>query len=149
MKIVSESEEKLLQNDLANYLLDYAAKNKIKHYIIPGEPRDISFSYKKNRTIIINSNWYSPKEIPFIIGHEIGHVMLHDGPGINFCDYFNGENSEEKAADNYSLSLIYHYASNADSSFKEPGDFMNAYGIPYRIEDSVKELFKRNNNLSF
>lgn len=47
MKIVSESEEKLLQNDLANYLLDYAAKNKIKHYIIPGEPRDISFSYKK------------------------------------------------------------------------------------------------------
>ncbi|WFD52966.1 IrrE N-terminal-like domain-containing protein [Lactobacillus phage P185] len=95
--------------------------------------------------MVINLNWHNQSELPFIIGHEIGHFILGD-KGVLYYSSFSGQNSEEKSADLYSLNLLYNYACSRGQYFEEPGQFLSAYGIPFRMTDATKELFKRNDN---
>ena len=76
------------KEELIEYLLNYAR----------GEPYDPALSFKHKHKMIINTNWHNSNELPFIIGHEIGHLMLGDS-GIAYWPSFSGQNSEEEEAD--------------------------------------------------
>lgn len=137
------------KNDLINYLLNYAMDCGFGYELIHDtDPDDPSFSMKKRKRMAINMNWHNSDEIPFIIGHEIGHLILGE-QGVKYYSSFSGQLSEEKPADLYSLNLIYDYSCNRGDGFTEPGLFMQAYGIPRRMEAATKKLFKENNDLIY
>lgn len=132
-------------NDLIEYLLNYAFDHGIGYKLVHADPYDPSLSLKKHNLMVINLNWHNQSELPFIIGHEIGHFILGD-KGILYYSSFAGQNSEEKSADLYSLNLLYDYACCRGQYFEEPGQFLSAYGIPTRMAEAAKNLFDRNDD---
>ena len=130
-------------NDLIEYLLNYAFDCEICYKLVHADPYDPSLSLKNHNLMVINLNWHNQSELPFIIGHEIGHFILGD-KGILYYSSFAGQNSEEKSADLYSLNLLYEYACSRGQYVEEPGLLVSAYGIPSRMLEAVKELFNRN-----
>ena len=137
-------------NDVSNliaWLYSYAFKHKIGVLQIFTKPEYSSLSDKSKRLIIININWKNKKELPFIIGHEIGHILAGESGLSNYCGTPLTPN--ERRADLFSLSLIFEYASNQYDSFDEPIQFIEQYGIPYRMLADTKALYKRSNKLVF
>ncbi len=132
-------------NELIEYLLNYAFDHGIGYKLVHADPYDPSLSLKKHNLMVINLNWHNQSELPFIIGHEIGHFILGD-KGILYYSSFSGQNSEEKSADLYSLNLLYDYAYSRGQYFEEPGQFLSAYGIPTRMAEAAKNLFDHNEN---
>lgn len=132
-------------NDLIEYLLNYAFDCGIGYKLVHADPYDPSLSLKKHNLMVINLNWHNQSELPFIIGHEIGHFILGD-KGILYYSSFSGQNSEEKSADLYSLNLLYDYACRRGQYFEEPGQFMQMYGIPERMAKATKNLFDHNDD---
>ena len=130
-------------NDLIEYLLNYVFDHGIGYKLVHADPYDPSLSLKKHNLMVINLNWHNQSELPFIIGHEIGHFILGD-KGILYYSSFSGQNSEEKSADLYALNLLYDYACSRGQYFEEPGQFLSAYGIPSRMAKAAKNLFEHN-----
>lgn len=136
-------------NDLIRYLFIFAFDHDIGVLLISTCEEYNSLADKTKKTIIINTQWKNQNELPFIIGHEIGHIM--NGDTNNDIEYYCGSpiTSEERKADLYSLNLIYKYASSQFETFDEPGIFMEQFGIPYRMKGDVYRLFKENDDLVF
>ena len=132
-------------NDLIEYLLNYAFDCGIGYKLVRADSYDPSLSLKKHNLMVINLNWHNQSELPFIIGHEIGHFILGD-EGIMYYSSFSGQNSEEKSADLYSLNLLYDYACSRGQYFEEPGQFLSAYGIPSKMAEAAKDLFDHNDD---
>lgn len=136
------------RNELQEALLNYALKHDISFTLIKSHPYDPSISFKKIRRMYINTNWHNPNEIPFIIGHEIGHIMIGE-QGIMYFDSFAGQCAEEKPADLYSLNWIYNYSKRKGDYFEEPGIFMQSYGIPWTMAHATKVLFEHDHDLIY
>lgn len=130
-----------IDNDLSMYLLNYAMAHGISYALVKSEPSDPSLSFKSSNHMVINTHWKNQAEIPFIIAHEIGHLMLGD-QGVMYYGSFAGQLSEERPADIFGLKLIYDYACQNGNDFEEPIDFLNAYGIPHRMLNAAATLFE-------
>ena len=133
--------------DLVKYLLKYAFDHGISCALIRREQSYQSVALPDKKLIVINQNSKNKFELPFIIGHEIGHIMNGNVNGAFYCG--KPVNSEERLADLYSLNLIYGYASNQFDNFEEPVQFIQQYGIPDRMLDDAYRLFKKNDDLVF
>lgn len=133
--------------DLIKYLLKYAFDHGISCALIRREQSYQSVALPDKKLIVINQNSKNKFELPFIIGHEIGHIMNGDVNGAFYCG--KPVNSEERLADLYSLNLIYGYASNQFDNFEEPIQFIQQYGIPDRMLEDTYQLFKKNDDLVF
>ena len=133
--------------DLLKYLLKYAFDHGISCALIRREQSYQSVALPDKKLIVINQNSKNKFELPFIIGHEIGHIMNGNVNGAFYCG--KPVNSEERLADLYSLNLIYGYASNQFDTFEEPIQFIQQYGIPDRMLDDAYRLFKKNDDLVF
>lgn len=133
--------------DLIKYLLKYAFDHGISCALIRREQSYQSVALPDKKLIVINQNSKNKFELPFIIGHEIGHIMNGDVNGAFYCG--KPINSEERLADLYSLNLIYGYASNQFDNFEEPVQFIQQYGIPDRMLEDTYQLFKKNDDLVF
>lgn len=134
-------------DDLISYLLNYAFDRGIAYTLQSDFKPDFpSVSFTNQNKMIINTGWQNQTEVPFIIGHEIGHFANHDTG--TFC-YKNFNRPVEHQADQYSLELIYDYAANQFSTFNEPCVFMEQYGIPYRMFDDTVKLYERRTDLLF
>ena len=85
--------------DLITYLFNYAFDNDIGYVFYKTNPRYPSLAWKWKREIAINMNWHNQDEVPFTIGHEIGHVML-GGPNTKqlCCIAYGTQIEEEKDA---------------------------------------------------
>ena len=132
---------------LIKYLLKYAFDHGISCALILREQSYQSVALPDKKLIVINQNSKNKFELPFIIGHEIGHIMNGNVNGAFYCG--KPVNSEERLADLYSLNLIYGYASNQFDNFEEPVQFIQQYGIPDRMLDDAYRLFEKNNDLVF
>ena len=133
--------------DLIKYLLKYAFDHGISCALIRREQSYQSVALPDKKLIVINQNSKNKFELPFIIGHEIGHIMNGNVNGAFYCG--KPVNSEERLADLYSLNLIYGYASNQFDNFEEPVQFIQQYGIPDRMLNDAYRLFEKNNDLVF
>lgn len=134
------------RQELIDWLLAYAKRHKIIVEFVWVNPTYHPFSLKDHRVAFINMNWHRQEEVPFSIGHEIGHIMLASGEiALNRNQTFVEHNSEEDPADIFSVKLIYDYSCKMGDCFEDPGLFMQSYGIPSRVIDITKELFKANN----
>ena len=133
--------------DLIKYLLKYAFDHGISCALIRREQSYQSVALPDRKLIVINQNSKNKFELPFIIGHEIGHIMNGNVNGAFYCG--KPVNSEERLADLYSLNLIYGYASSQFDTFEEPVQFIQQYGIPNRMLDDAYRLFEKNSDLVF
>lgn len=129
------------RDDLIQYLLNFAFDHKIGYQLVNADPYNPSLSFKQHRYMIINLNWHNQNEVPFIIGHEIGHLMLGGDP-IMYYGSFSAQNSEEKEADLYSLKLIYRFSDTQGDEFDSPHKFVQSYGIPSRMNKTANDIFK-------
>ena len=134
-------------DDLITYLLQFAFDNGVSCALIWKNEDYQSVALPEKDLIVINQNCRNKEELPFIIGHEIGHIMNEDANAAFYCG--KPINSKERLADLYSLNLIYDYASNQFDTFEEPVQFMQQYGIPIRMLDDATELYKKKSTLCF
>ena len=134
-------------DDLITYLLQFAFDNGVSCALIWKNEDYQSVALPEKDLIVINQNCRNKEELPFIIGHEIGHIMNGDANTAFYSD--KPINSEERSADLYSLNLIYDYASNQFDTFEEPIQFIYEYGIPIRMLEATTELFKKKSTLCF
>ena len=132
------------EDELINYLFNYAIVRDIGHVCYKVDPYYPSLAWKEKREIGINMNWHNQAEIPFIIAHEIGHIMI-GGPSLKqlCCTTYGTDIGEEKSADIYSLHLLFAYSCKQGNDFSEPTSFMQAYGIPSRMSTEASKLFTK------
>lgn len=129
-------------NSLVDYLLQYAFEHGIGCDIEPLDTNTPPRAVIEYSLIIINSNWHKKEEIPFTIGHEIGHIM--NGDIIFDCQSPSIYYPLERNADRYSVDLIFNYSLKFENPLREPGIFIEQYGIPYRMLDYTKDIFRKN-----
>lgn len=134
-------------DDLITYLLQFAFDHGISCAFIWKSEAYQSVALPEKDLIVINQNCRNKQELPFVIGHEIGHIMKGDSGTAFYCN--KPINSEERLADLYSLNLIYDYASDQFDTFEEPIQFIYQYGIPIRMLDDATELYKKKSSLCF
>lgn len=134
-------------NDLIEYQFDFAFKHNIGVLQINTKKEYNSLADTSKNLIIVNTNWKNKKELPFIIGHEIGHLI----EGESGLSYYCGTSltSSERHADLFSLNMIFDYACLQYDSFSEPSQFIQQYGIPIRMFDDASNLFKKHDDLVF
>lgn len=118
------------RNEVIKWLMNYALDHQF----------GITFSYKANdddpseafpeySSAVINANWKNIDEIPFIIGHELGHLML----GHKRKEFDESPTKRilmERAANEYSLYLLTEYCDLHEIYFYDKYTFAYAFGIP-------------------
>ena len=122
-------------------ILDYLYAIALKKGIAIATTKDLapetpSLSLNSRKTIIVNMNWYNTSEIPFIIAHELSH-MLNDDSGVLYYSTSSAEIAIEGAANKKAISMLINYAKMEDANTLNPVQFMEQFGIPSKFEDIV------------
>ncbi|EFJ70536.1 putative toxin-antitoxin system, toxin component [Lactobacillus paragasseri JV-V03] len=150
----------MYNNDLLIYICNLIDDHNLTYILSRLEDRHFRSRYlPKQKTIIINTNWWYPPEVPFMAAHELGHYINGDKGVMYYAhdyewqkhDAFNRNDDafKEDQADLYSLNLIWDYASSQGYICEDPGEFMLQFGIPERMKKIVAKKFESNNDLLF
>lgn len=134
-------------DNLKDYLLDLALALNIDVVFTKQRQDFVPRAVPDERLVIINSNWKRTREIPFQIGHEMGHLVHNDT--IIDCESPNAHLPNELSADKYSLNLIFKYNLVQVDTITSPSVFLFQYGIPFRMTEYTNKVFKENKNLLF
>ena len=125
-------ENKLNRDNLVQYLLDYAFDNGYGFILCRVGLDDPSASYPDKRLMVINTNLSDPNELPFIIAHEIGHLMLkHERTDFD-QSAFSGIKTDAQA-DAFAIRLIANYCLENDCYFDSWLKFAEIFCIPKRV----------------
>ena len=116
---------------LMTYLMNYAM---FEHKIgieftdkLPPCAPPISYN-KPGKLIIMNARWIYPDQIPFLLAHEIGHV-LHE----NACFYHISSLTANKGEANenlFAIKLLQKYCIENEFHFGSIYQFSRCFGIP-------------------
>ena len=80
------------------------------------------------KLIIMNGNWAYPTQIPFLLAHEIGHV-IHENESfyhISALTRLKGEACENA----YAIKLLHKYCVDNEIYFDSCYSFAKCFGIP-------------------
>lgn len=116
---------------LMTYLMNYAM---FEHSIgveftdkLPPSAPPISYN-KPGKLIIMNAKWIYPVQIPFLLAHEIGHV-LHE----NACFYHISSLTVNKGEANenlFAIKLLQKYCVENEIYFDTWYHFAKCFGVP-------------------
>lgn len=116
---------------LMTYLMNYAM---FEHNIgveftdkLPSTAPPISYN-EPGKLIIMNARWIYPVQIPFLLAHEIGHV-LHE----NACFYHISDltaNKGEASENIFAIKLLQKYCVENEIYFDTWYKFAKCFGIP-------------------
>lgn len=121
-------------NDLVNYLLNFAFDQGIGSILTKEPAPDFpSCAISENRMIIINLNWHHPYELPFIIAHEIAHVLEGD-PGTCYYSSSTTRIKAEGRANERAIELILNYCHAYDIPVSNSVAFCEQFGIPTELD---------------
>lgn len=127
-------------NEIIATLFNYAYDQDITVVAKSKIPEDwVPVAIPTKRMILINMNWYQPKEIPFQIAHETGHVL---NGGSDYAAYSRFDtNREEAAANRKAVKILMDLFLDdwMDLEDFNPIDFMETYMIPDRYLNDVKK----------
>lgn len=128
-------------DDLLEYLMNYALDAGIGVIYDATLPSDApSVSYAKSRIVILNGNWARQIESPFILAHEIGHIVLQ-----HRCSALAAPTIKikmEHEADVFAAEIIWNYSKLIGTEYSNVYSFMQAFGIPNRMFDTVSKLMR-------
>ena len=118
-------------DQLLKYLMNYAMfdchigvefTNKLPYYAP-------SVSYNRpGKLIIMNSNWPYPTQIPFLLAHEICHVLNEEKSYFNLND--RTKNSGEAQANTFAIKLLQRYCIENEFHFGSIYQFAKSFAIP-------------------
>lgn len=116
---------------LMTYLMNYAM---FEHKIgveftdkLPAFAPPISYS-EPGKLIIMNAKWIYPVQMPFLLAHEIGHV-IHENESfyhISALTRLKGEACENA----YAIKLLHKYCVDNEIYFDSCYSFAKCFGIP-------------------
>lgn len=129
-------------NSLLDYLYKLIYDNGFGLEICQLSPDFPSRYIPEYKLIIINSNWHNRKELPFTVGHELGHAINGDDGIMYYSNSARGSLKAEAGANLYSLKLLFNYSKKQGQFFSEPQEFIQAYSIPQDMFEQTKQLFK-------
>ncbi len=119
-------------DDVLSFLIDYCWEHNIGiQYISYMSPKDPSICYEWPRLIIYNDNWQTNQEKPFILAHEIGHIMC--GSTICYLQNHIGTKKSENDANKFAIMLLQKYCEQNDIVFENKYKFAESFGIPKNI----------------
>lgn len=130
-------------DDVINYLLNFAMKNKIGFvWTDLLTPYTSSAADCKNREIVINGNWHNKKELPFMIAHEIAHILNKD-MGILYFTSNSSKSHIESNANAGAINILVDYCDKLGLSRYNAIKFMDVFGIPANLESIVMDQLKK------
>ena len=116
-------------DDVLQWLLNYCLKNKIgiiyDNNLPPTAPSD---SYCNPRLVIFNDNYKNVNEKPFMLAHEIGHVV--EGNSEYYHLAYLGIEKGEFSANRFAINLLALYCFENDIWYETYYDFAKSFGIP-------------------
>lgn len=90
-----------------------------------------------SRMVLINSIWHQPRELPFQLAHEIGHIENGDVGILKYSPY---EGRMEMAANLYGLGLLVPaYFEEVDQENANVDVFMDALALPSFLHDAAEQ----------
>lgn len=141
MSLETRSNYDRLMRYLMNYAFDHHIDIEFTYKLPPYAP---SVSYNEpGRLIIMNSRWPFPTHTPFLLAHEIGHVV-EEVPEYYKLAYLGMEKGEF-SANRFAINLLSLYCMENDIWYETYYDFAQAFGIPkdkYYVLEFVFESMK-------
>lgn len=110
---------------LMNYCMDHDIGIIYKKNLPQTAPSD---SWHNPKLIIFNANFYKKSERPFMLAHEIGHVV-EEVPEYYKLAYLGIEKGEF-SANRFAINLLALYCLDNDIYFDNYYSFAKAFGIP-------------------
>lgn len=110
---------------LMNYCMDHDIGIIYKKNLPQTAPSD---SWHNPKLIIFNANYYKVNERPFMMAHEIGHVV-EEVPEYYKLAYLGIEKGEF-SANSFAINLLSLYCMENDIWYETYYDFAQAFGIP-------------------
>lgn len=125
--------------DLLNYAMDHNISLIISRDLSPYTPSAVDTQMRK---IIFNANWYNRKQLAFSLAHEIGHILNGDSSVKPLYFTPNKTKLEYEANTTAIRLLLPYYLEDREKSHIKSYDFMDGFGIPPYLEDTVIEMIK-------
>lgn len=122
---------------LGNYAMDNGIGVEMCGLLDPLTPAACNTVTKK---VVINTNWYRPKQIPFTFAHEIAHIL--NGDVENRILYFSSAASASKielAANTTAIKLLTpYYVGERPEEYIRSSEFMDIFDIPGHLENTIE-----------
>lgn len=119
-----------------NAVLEYGVGIEITNQ----RPGFQSCAVVQHNLVIINPNANDRSLLPFVILHELGHVVLgHHDLG---CVSPAAKIKQEHEADSFATKLIWSYSQRLDVNYDSAYDFMSSFGVPSKMFGTVVNLMK-------
>lgn len=127
-------------NEVITWLMNYCLKHDIGIIYKSDLPEDApSDSWHNPKLVIFNANYWKKDERPFMLAHEIGHV-IEEVPEYYKLAYLGMEKGEF-SANRFAINLLYLYCYDNDIWYDNYYDFAKAFGIPARKYYIVEYVF--------
>lgn len=112
------------------WLLNYCLNNDIGVIYRKSLPSYApSVSYENPKLVIFNDNFQDKTQKPFMLAHEIGHVV--EGNSQYYKLSHLGMNRGEYSANIFAINLLWEYCLDSDIWFETIYDFATSFGIPH------------------
>lgn len=129
-------------NRIISDLLNKAFENgiAIKIYNDP-DYTTTSFSNPKYKLIAINERYEKKQQLPFVIAHEISHVLFSDGRDAKYAFTLGSSNIYETSANSHAIRmLVPYYVDELDDIEQiDVTAFMKLFDIPSNMLEECKE----------
>lgn len=119
-----------------NTVLDYGIGIEITYQ----RPSFQSCAVIQYNLVIINPNANSRKNLPFVILHELGHIIL-EHQDLD-CIAPAARIKQENEADCFAVRLLWGYSTQLGFEYNNTYKFIESFGIPNRMFDTVSKLMR-------
>lgn len=125
-------------NEMFRRMINVALDDHIGVKLEPMKtPFSVPMSDCDTRMVLLNSIWFRPKELPFQLAHEIGHIENGDVGVLRYSPY---EGRMEMAANMYGLGLLVPaYFQDVDQENANVDVFMDALALPSCLRDAAEQ----------
>lgn len=126
MSLETRSNYDRLMRYLMNYAFDHHIGIEFTYKLPPYAP---SVSYNEpGRLIIMNSRWPFPTHTPFLLAHEIEHVLHEEESYFNLNDITNRKGEAQENF--FAIKLLQQYCIENEFHFTSIYQFARSFAIP-------------------
>jgi len=128
-----------IMTELINYAMwEKHITVKLSSELSPYTP---SVADSETRSILINTNWHLPQQLPLHLAHEIAHIV--NGDHATHPLYFSPLQADYKMELNANRTaikmLIPYYLADRDREHVNVNEFMNIFVVPSHLEKMCRE----------
>ena len=127
-------------NDAIDFALNTVLDHGVGIEITYQRPSFLSCAVVQHNLVIISPNASGKANLPFVLLHELGHIVLtHQDLG---CVSPAARIKQEHEADRFAAELIWNYSQQLGIEYDNAYNFMSAFGIPRKMFGVVIDFMK-------